>query len=101
LFCVLAARSPNLNETKGIKVFKLKHLQLKPVGTPEVDAMPNTAKYTQSRTELIDRLNAELCEYCGIDTGYFEAHRVLAVRCRDREPPFAYPPLISRVPSAG
>jgi hypothetical protein len=23
--------------------------------------------------------------------------RVLAVRCRDREPPFAYPPLISHI----
>jgi len=64
------------NETKGIKVFKLKHLQLKPVWAPEVDAMPNTAKYTQSRTELLDRLNAEICEYCGIDTGYFEVHHV-------------------------
>jgi group II intron reverse transcriptase/maturase len=64
------------NETKGIKVFKLKHLQLKPVGAPEVDAMPNTAKYTQSRTELLERLNAEICEYCGIDTGYFEVHHV-------------------------
>jgi group II intron reverse transcriptase/maturase len=64
------------NETKGIKVFKLKHLQLKPVEAPEVDAMPNTAKYTQSRTELLDRLNAEICEYCGIDTGYFEVHHV-------------------------
>ncbi|MCI0390667.1 MAG: reverse transcriptase domain-containing protein [Acidobacteria bacterium] len=64
------------NETRKVKVFKLKHLQLKPVGASDVDVMPNTAKYTQSRTELIERLNAEICEYCGIDTGYFEVHHV-------------------------
>jgi len=64
------------NETRKIKVFKLKHLQPKPIRTSEVDTMPNTAKYTHSRTELLDRLNAEICEYCGIDTGYFEVHHV-------------------------
>jgi group II intron reverse transcriptase/maturase len=64
------------NETRKIKVFKLKHLQPKPVRASEVDTMPNTAKYTHSRTELLDRLNAEICEYCGIDTGYFEVHHV-------------------------
>jgi len=64
------------NETKRIQVFKLKHLQLKPVGGAEVDIKPTTPIFTFGRTELLDRLNAERCEYCGIDTGYFEVHHV-------------------------
>jgi hypothetical protein len=63
-------------ETKRIQVFKLKHLQLKPVRAAEADVMPITPIFTFSRTELLDRLNAEICEYCGIDTGYFEVHHV-------------------------
>jgi hypothetical protein len=64
------------NETKRIRVFKLKHLQLNPARTVDVDVMPTTQIFTSSRTELLNRLNARTCEYCGIDTGYFEVHHV-------------------------
>jgi group II intron reverse transcriptase/maturase len=64
------------NETSRIKVFKLKHLQLKPAGAVSVDVMPNTAVFSLSGAGLLAKLNARLCEYCGIDTGYFEVHHV-------------------------
>jgi group II intron reverse transcriptase/maturase len=64
------------NETKRIRVFKLKHLRLNPARTTDVDVMPTTQIFTSSRTELLNRLNARTCEYCGIDTGYFEVHHV-------------------------
>jgi len=64
------------NETRRIKVFKLKHLQSTPVRAARIDNMPNTAMFTFGRSDLLDRLNAQICEYCGIDTGYFEVHHV-------------------------
>ncbi len=64
------------NETRKVKVFKLKHLQSNPVRAARVDNMPNTAMFTFGRSDLLDRLNAQICEYCGIDTGYFEVHHV-------------------------
>jgi RNA-directed DNA polymerase len=64
------------NETRKVKVFKLKHLQPNPVRAARIDNPPNTAMFTFGRNDLLDRLNARICEYCGIDTGYFEVHHV-------------------------
>jgi len=64
------------NETRKVKVFKLKHLQSNPVRAARIDNPPNTAMFTFGRNDLLDRLNARICEYCGIDTGYFEVHHV-------------------------
>ena len=64
------------NETRKVKVFKLKHLQSNPVKAARIDNLPNTAMFTFGRSDLLDRLNARICEYCGIDTGYFEVHHV-------------------------
>jgi RNA-directed DNA polymerase len=58
-----------------VKVFALKDMK-KPYNWEKVDEIPNTAKYTHSRTELVQRLNAERCEYCGREKGYFEVHHV-------------------------
>jgi hypothetical protein len=41
-----------------------------------VDLQPNTCVFTLGRTEIIQRLNAERCEYCGTEKGYFEVHHV-------------------------
>jgi len=64
------------NETRETKVFKLKHLHSRPAMAASIDHLPDTALFTFARTELLDRLNAQICEYCGIDTGYFEVHHV-------------------------
>lgn len=41
-----------------------------------VDVQPNTARHTRSRTEIVQRFEAQTCEYCGKDEGYFEVHHV-------------------------
>jgi hypothetical protein len=60
---------------RQIHGFALKHLTM-PLNWGSVDKIPNTTMYTQSRTELLQRLKAEVCEYCGQDKGYFEVHHV-------------------------
>ncbi len=41
-----------------------------------MDNQPNVFIWTLSRSELIRRLNAERCEYCGTGEGTFEVHHV-------------------------
>jgi predicted HNH restriction endonuclease len=48
-----------------------------------VDIEPNVARYTWSRTEIVQRLNAQTCEYCGTDEGYFEVHHVRKLKDLD------------------
>nr|WP_246550654.1 reverse transcriptase domain-containing protein [Photorhabdus caribbeanensis] len=65
-------------ESRNNKVYELEIFQLKnrSVSMAEfVDPLPNTFKYT-SRTELLDRMAARKCEYCGIQSGYLEVHHV-------------------------
>ena len=67
-------------EAKGkmrrLRVFRLKDLKAPPKMWHEVDVCPQTAMYTSHRTEILARLNAERCEYCGQKGGYFEVHHV-------------------------
>ncbi|MEI8657536.1 reverse transcriptase domain-containing protein [Vibrio sp. Hal054] len=65
-------------ESRNNKLYELELFQLKnrSVSTAEfVDPFPNTFKY-MSRTELLDRMAARKCEYCGIPSGYLEVHHV-------------------------
>jgi hypothetical protein len=66
-------------EAKGkprqIQVFALKNLK-RPLRWESVDVIPDTIMYTHSPTEIVQRLQAEICEYCGQDKGYFEVHHV-------------------------
>ena len=39
-----------------------------------VDHQPNTSQDTWGRTDIVQRLNAERCEYCGQAQGYFDIH---------------------------
>jgi RNA-directed DNA polymerase len=56
-------------------VFTLKTLKI-PQGTwNAVDAKPNVRVFA-GRTEVVQRLNADTCEYCGTTQGYFEVHHV-------------------------
>ena len=58
------------------EIYSLKTLQKKPCRWQSVDKQATTALWTQSRTELLARLNADTCEYCGKTGGYFEVHHV-------------------------
>ena len=60
---------------RQIQVFALKNLK-KPLNWGSVGNIPYTTAYTQRTTELLQRLKAEVCEYCGQDKGYFEVHHV-------------------------
>lgn len=42
----------------------------------EVDVQPDTVVLRAARTRLIDRLEANQCEYCGRLDGYFEVHHI-------------------------
>ena len=60
---------------KLCKVFKLKHLDLKPVLVPEVDYFPTTG-WLRGRSEIVERLNARECEACGVQDVPMQVHHV-------------------------
>lgn len=45
-------------------------------GGADVDDPPNTIVLRAARTRLIDRLSANVCEYCGKHDDYFEVHHI-------------------------
>jgi hypothetical protein len=62
-------------EEREVKLFDLKSIDReKPYGE-KVDHPPLTFQFT-SRTELLQRMEACICEYCGKQEGYFEVHHV-------------------------
>lgn len=61
------------NVWKELKIFQLKHLTERPNGN---DAIPLTEHLYATGTELIQRMNAKLCEYCGNTSRPMEVHHV-------------------------
>ena len=66
-------------ERCGIKVFRLKHMDRKPKAW-NVNEVPNTLRLTSQRSELVKRLNYEMCEYCGRSDLPLESHHVRKVK---------------------
>ncbi len=60
---------------KSIKLFQLKDLT-RNTTTSTIDNLPTTAHLYKSGTELIKRMQANQCEYCGIVTSEVEVHHV-------------------------
>jgi len=60
-------------KSRRIVVYKLKHLK-RPSRFSDADKKPNVAMFVSGGAEVIQRLNAEICEYCGKTDGYFEMH---------------------------
>jgi group II intron reverse transcriptase/maturase len=58
------------------KIFSLKDINREPAKYKRIDVLPNTWQFTHSRTELVQRLNARQCEYCGQQKGGLEVHHV-------------------------
>jgi hypothetical protein len=50
------------------------------VSNPQLDLTPNLAVFTFSKTELLQRLNANQCEYCETQSGPFEVHHVRGLK---------------------
>jgi group II intron reverse transcriptase/maturase len=63
-------------ETRRIKIFRLKDLKIPEQDDRNIDPLPNTFALTLSRSELIRRLNTEKCEYCETREGPFQVHHI-------------------------
>jgi len=61
---------------RAIHVFRLKDLQPPAAFDNHIDIQANPLALTLSRAELIRRLNASECEYCGTVNGPFEVHHI-------------------------
>ncbi|TKV04902.1 hypothetical protein FDX19_24995 [Citrobacter sp. wls619] len=57
-------------------IYSLRDMQGSPITFQSVDLPPATWQFTVSQTELIQRLNAQQCEYCGTTTGPFAVHHI-------------------------
>ena len=63
-------------QIRVIRVFGLKDLKPPPPRDPKMDLEPKVLIWTLCRSELIRRLHAEQCEYCGTKEGPFEVHHI-------------------------
>ena len=63
------------DEERTRSVFSIKQLKKTPRTSNKVDLLPKTFGYS-SGTELLARYNAQKCEYCGKEKGYFEVHHI-------------------------
>jgi RNA-directed DNA polymerase len=61
---------------KVFSIYSLKDMKITPCVYQHIDLPPNTWGFTLSRTELISRLDAKVCEYCGTTEGNFEVHHI-------------------------
>ena len=62
-------------KVREIKLFRPKDVKREAIFDNKVDKPPLTFKYTGG-SELLRRKNANKCEYCEKEGGYFEIHHV-------------------------
>lgn len=72
-------------EVKRCKVFRLRHLDRRPVSRPEVDNHPK-ADWITARSDILDRLNARVCEACSATGVPMEVHHVRKLADMRRAP---------------
>ncbi len=63
------------DRTHTFPIFQLKHLRPPLPGNAAVDVLPDTT-WTLGRSDVLRRLGAKQCEYCGTRQGPFEVHHV-------------------------
>jgi RNA-directed DNA polymerase len=68
------------DQTRTLKLFRLKSWEKPRLANPQVDRLPNLAVFKLSKTELLQRLNANQCEYCESQSGPFEVHHVRGLK---------------------
>jgi len=61
---------------KSLTVFQPKHMKKHNFRKEEVDETPDTLYLTAARSELIRRMEADTCEYCGKESPDCEVHHV-------------------------
>ena len=61
---------------RQLKLYALKTLKKPAKHWPTIDVESKVAQYTLSRTEIVQRLHAHRCEYCGTKEGGFAVHHV-------------------------
>lgn len=71
----LSLRYELKGKVKQLKVFKLSELKLIPRKHKEIDNYLDTYTYSEG-TELLRRWNAQECDICRKDEGYFEIHHI-------------------------
>lgn len=71
-------------KTRVYPLFRLADHKKPTTADTQVDAKPKTIWFTQSTTELVQRLNANKCEYCGKVGGYVEVHHVRSLKDVDK-----------------
>jgi len=83
----MAVRETEKGKTREVKLFKLTDVKREAIFDSEVDKPPLMFKYT-SGSELSKRMDANKCEYCEREGGYFEVHHIrkLADIKRGKEP---------------
>jgi len=71
----------NINSKPRLyKLFMLKDHVSQKLHYGSINTPISTNRFKYSRTELITRLNANRCEYCGKEGGYMEVHHVRALK---------------------
>ena len=75
---------------KVIRVFQLKHMEKHASWEKEVDETPKTLHLTGSKSELICRMEADTCEYCGFQTPNCEVHHVRKLKDLKGKPKLEY-----------
>jgi group II intron reverse transcriptase/maturase len=65
---------------KLYRLFRLKDHTIPNSIHSSVDNRPNLQWLKLSRTELVQRINANYCEYCGKQGGYMEVHHIRAMK---------------------
>jgi RNA-directed DNA polymerase len=61
---------------KVFPIYSLKDMKTAPSAYYHIDIPPITWQFTHTRTELIQRMDAKVCEYCGTTEGNFEVHHI-------------------------
>jgi RNA-directed DNA polymerase len=73
------------DKEKRCVVFRLRHLDRRPVRRPEIDNYPR-ADWITARSDILDRLNARVCEACGTTGTPMEVHHVRKLADMARAP---------------
>jgi RNA-directed DNA polymerase len=65
-------------------IFNLQDIRKEPITFQSIDLPPKTWVFTHSRSELIQRIEARKCEYCGTTEGRFQVHHIRKLKDVDK-----------------
>lgn len=64
------------SDTHTFPIYSLKDIRKEPIRFQRVDLPPKIWVFTHSRSELIKRIEARKCEYCGTTENRFHVHHI-------------------------